>query len=105
MTKEAADTTKAVIEVLGRPYTILCPEENREKLERSAEHLDKRMREVQSASNAISQDRDRIAVTAALNLAYDLISQNSDIEQEGNLLGEKVGQLVENIELTIKQNS
>ncbi len=107
MTEKSANTTKhpVSIDVLGRPYTILCTREEEEILTRSAEELDQRIRRIQSGLNPVQQQRDRIIVTVALNLARDLLHQASETENRNQSLQGKIDSLASGIELTLQQNA
>jgi cell division protein ZapA len=64
--------------VLGRDFTVNCPDEERENLLAAARYLDGKMREIQQAGKITGQDR--IAIMAGLNIAYELLSsQNGDV--------------------------
>lgn len=58
------------VHILGKDYQVACPDEERNDLMRAASELDKRMREIRQSGNVIGVER--IAIMAALNLAYEL---------------------------------
>lgn len=70
------------IKILGKDYTISCPEEKRDELLSAASFLDRNMREIQQSGSTLGTER--IAVMAALNIAHDLISlrDNTGISDE-----------------------
>lgn len=59
------------ISVLGREFTVSCPEEERDGLIRAAQYVDARMQEGQRAGRPVNGERH--AVMAALNMAYELL--------------------------------
>lgn len=91
------------VEVLGKSYPMLCGEDERESLLRSAEHLNTRMKEVQETGNPITQDRDRVAITVAINLVYELLHASGELEQRHSSLQKRVDALADNISSVIKQ--
>ena len=62
------------ITILGKEYLIACPEYGRGDLIKSADYLDKKMREIRDAGKVIGTDR--IAVMAALNITNELLHEN-----------------------------
>jgi len=66
------------VTILDRDYRVACPEEERAGLRHSAELLDKRMREIRDGGRIV--DTDRIAVMAALNLTYEMLTARQQAE-------------------------
>jgi cell division protein ZapA len=62
------------IHVLDKEYKIACSEEERHDLQRSADYLDNKMREIRESGKIIGSDR--IAVMAALNITHELLAQD-----------------------------
>ncbi len=60
-----------LIRVLDKEYQVQCPPEEKHALQESAQALDQRMRDIRKSGHVIGLER--IAVMAALNLAYDLL--------------------------------
>ena len=60
------------INILGREFRVACPEDEQESLLSAATYLDKKMREIRDQGKVIGVER--IAVMAALNMAYELLS-------------------------------
>ncbi|MCW8900552.1 MAG: cell division protein ZapA [Gammaproteobacteria bacterium] len=61
------------IHILDKEYMIACSEDERHDLQRSADYLDKKMREIRDSGKIIGSDR--IAVMAALNISHELLTQ------------------------------
>lgn len=76
------------INILGKEYLIACPDNERSALIKSADFLDKKMREIRDSGKVIGTDR--IAVMAALNITNELLHENrgspsSSSEVEGRI--------------------
>jgi cell division protein ZapA len=71
------------IHILDKEYLIACSDDERHDLQRSADYLDKKMREIRDSGKIVGSDR--IAVMAALNISHELLSQNSDNPGSGNI--------------------
>lgn len=95
MSKEADQHTVSIT-ILDKEYLIACPEEERHDLIRSADYLDKKMREIRDAGKIIGSDR--IAVMAALNISHELLTGKS---AEGKL-DSAIGQRIRGIEAKIE---
>ena len=76
----AEKQTALTIRILGRDYSIACPEGERESLLSSAEYLSRRMHAIQRKGKTLGIDR--IAVMAALNIARDLIAAERQLERQ-----------------------
>ncbi len=61
------------VRILDKDYHIACPVPESTNLERAAEYLDKKMREIRRAGKVIGAER--IAVMAALNITHELHNQ------------------------------
>lgn len=79
MIPTAADddtVTPVTVQILDKDYRIACAPLEQPGLMECARLLDRRMREVRQNGRVIGADR--IAVMAALNLAYDLMQQRDN---------------------------
>lgn len=72
MTDKSADGI--TIHILDKEYMIACEEGERHDLQRSADYLDKKMREIRDSGKIVGSDR--IAVMAALNISHELLMQD-----------------------------
>ena len=71
--KRAAGGGKSIeVTVLGRGYTVACDDGERAALMKAVEYLDSKMAEIKKAGKVVGSER--IAVTAALNMAHELLS-------------------------------
>jgi cell division protein ZapA len=64
------------INILGREFRVACPEDEQDTLHSAATYLDRKMREIRDQGKVIGVER--IAVMAALNMAYELLSTRVD---------------------------
>ena len=76
MSKESDVVT---IQIMEKEYRVTCPDDEKEELIASANHLSARMSEIRSSGKVIGVDR--IAVMAGLNLAHEAI-QSGDLDGE-----------------------
>jgi cell division protein ZapA len=61
------------VSILGQAYTLGCPEGGEELLTKAVAHVDREMTNIRDAGKV--KARERIAVLAALNLAYQIAEQ------------------------------
>lgn len=85
------------VRILDKEYRISCGPEEQAGLRESAHMLDQRMREIRQTGRVIGADR--IAVMAALNIAYELIkiqdSQAQGQQEHERRLGDLQERLAE----------
>jgi cell division protein ZapA len=67
-----ASSSGVNISILGKEFTVACPDSERTALMGAARELDRRMREVQDSGKVIGTER--CAIIAALNLANELLA-------------------------------
>jgi len=72
----AEDVNTVGVHILDREYRINCPENEREALTKSAQHLDDKMREIRSSGKVYGIER--IAVMAALNITHEMLFSEGD---------------------------
>lgn len=68
------DKTAINVEILGKRYSVSCPETEVEALIQSAHYVDNKMREIRETRRVVGTDR--IAVMAALNIAHELLTEH-----------------------------
>ena len=61
------------VRILDKDYHIACPASQSTSLERAADYLDQKMREIRRSGKVIGAER--IAVMAALNITHELHNQ------------------------------
>jgi cell division protein ZapA len=59
------------VTIMGRTYKVACADDEREGLLAAVAHLDGKMNEIKAGGKVASAER--IAVTAALNIAHELL--------------------------------
>ena len=84
------------VTILDKEYLVSCDEQERHDLMRSADYLDKKMREIRDSGKIIGSDR--IAVMAALNISHELLTQ----ESESGSINPVVGQQIRGLEAKIE---
>lgn len=91
------------VRILEKEYAVACPAEERDDLLRSAEILNRKMREIRESGKVIGLDR--IAVMAALNLTNELLmAEKSDDKIDSKLIG-RVRDLRELVETTASESA
>ena len=81
----------ANVHILDKEYRVACQPEQREDLISAAHYLDKKMREIRERGTVIGNDR--IAVMAALNMAYDLLQLQHSSHSTVSDLGTRITRL------------
>lgn len=87
------------IHILDKEYLIACSDDERHDLQRSADYLDKKMREIRDSGKIIGSDR--IAVMAALNISHELLTQGSSASGSPDLesnIGTRIRSIQEKID-------
>ncbi|MGQ0501395.1 MAG: cell division protein ZapA [Panacagrimonas sp.] len=65
------DNLNVTVRIMGREYSVVCPQEEHEALVASADFLNDRMQAIRKRGKALGAER--IAVMAALNIARELL--------------------------------
>jgi cell division protein ZapA len=86
------------VQILDKDYRIACSPGEEVALVDCARLLDARMREVRQNGRVIGADR--IAVMAALNLLYDIMSRSAGVEQNT----ERLAHLQQRLEDAVRTN-
>lgn len=84
------------IHILDKEYLIACADDERHDLQRSAEYLDNKMREIRDSGKIVGSDR--IAVMAALNISHELLSQDGGTGKPDSQIGTRIRSLQDKIE-------
>lgn len=71
--------TSVTVKILEKEYQVACPEEERAALLRSADMLNRRMKEIRDSGKVVGLDR--MAVMVALNLANELLQLQGAFEE------------------------
>jgi cell division protein ZapA len=100
MTVQVIGTT---VEVLGKSYQLKCPENEVESLRNAAHFLEKQMQEVRSRAHVLSVDR--IAVFAALTMAHQLLTLETEKNQYEKNMTDRLQDLHDKIEKSFALNA
>jgi cell division protein ZapA len=87
------------VRILDKEYVIACLPDEQDGLLGSARLLDRRMREVRQSGRVVGSDR--IAVLAALNLTYELMTQRNQLQKSAAGMIERLQRLEERIERSL----
>ena len=71
-----SDNKGVEVRIMGREFTIACPPDEREGLLNAVAYLDKKMCDIRDSGKIVGAER--IAMMAALNLAHELLTTQSD---------------------------
>lgn len=91
------------VHIMGNEYHVSSPAEEVEKLEQAARNLDQRMREIKSGGRIVGVER--IAVMAALNMAYELIESDSKDSQVSEKVANRISKLKEDIDSVLASSA
>ncbi len=72
------------VNILDKEYLVSCTDDEKTELMRSANYLDKKMREIRESGKVIGSDR--IAVMAALNISHELLAGEAPGSNTGGKL-------------------
>jgi cell division protein ZapA len=75
MSNSVTDNT-VTINIMDRELKIKCPKDKVAELQEAATYLDNKMREIHHSNKLITIDR--VAITAALNIAHELIIEKQN---------------------------
>ena len=87
------------VSILDKEYLIACSDDERHDLIRSADFLDKKMREIRDHGKVIGADR--IAVMAALNISHELLNGSDQSAKNGS--NDQVGTRIKGLQEKIEQ--
>lgn len=94
MTDKSSDGI--TIHILDKEYMIGCTEEERHDLQRSADYLDTKMREIRDSGKIVGSDR--IAVMAALNISHELLNHDGGTTNPDASVGTRIRSIQEKID-------
>ena len=100
MTDNSSTTS---VKILDKEYRISCPQDEEASLQKAAQLLNEKMKEIKSGGKVIGLER--IAVMAALNMSYELlqtkdnqIENSSDAQEQIKLMMSKLDQALTSLE-------
>lgn len=69
--KDSKEALNVTVRIMGKEYTVACPQDEHEALVKSADYLNERMTTIRKRGKALGGEK--IAVMAALNIARELL--------------------------------
>ncbi len=94
MTDEDRQTLN--LSILSKEYQISCPASEAELLQKSAQDLNKRMLDIKTSGGIVGLER--IAVMAALNTTYDLLTEQKQHEKHNVTVNQYVDRLKQRLD-------
>ncbi len=96
----SAENNTLDIFILDKAYKIACPPAEQDNLQRAAQFLDRKMREIRGSGKVLGLER--IAVIAALNISHELLSrQQADTEPQ--VSAEAMASLLKRMEMALAE--
>ncbi len=93
------DTVPVTVHILDKDYRIACAKGEQDALLAAARHLNEKMSEIRNSGKVVGSDR--IAVMVALNLAHELLGQQSQKENSSQALSKRIRALQEKVEIAL----
>ena len=91
------------VHIMGNEYHVSSPEEQIEQLQNAARDLDNRMAEIKAGGRIVGIER--IAVMAALNLAYELGQSGHMDQQTSEKIDNKISKLSSDIDSVLASSA
>lgn len=88
--------------ILDKAYKIACPPAEQDNLQRAAQFLDRKMREIRGSGKVLGLER--IAVIAALNISHELLSRQQ-AEHEPHVSSEAMAGLLKRLETALAEDT
>ena len=91
------------VHIMGNEYHVSSPEDQVEQLEEAARDLDRRMREIKAGGRIVGIER--IAVMAALNMAYELLQSSGTDTETSQKIESKINKLCQDIDSVLASSA
>ena len=91
------------VRILDKEYRVACGEDEKQSLLETARFLDGRMREIRNAGKVVGTER--IAVMAALNLAYEILEKTHGKDETSELVCKRLRKMQDKIDLALNQGN
>ncbi|WOT04497.1 cell division protein ZapA [Shewanella youngdeokensis] len=91
------------ITLMGRTYSIACPEGQEEALRHVAHNLETQLVSLKARTNNLS--REEIAIMAALNTGYELLEEKQKNQDYNKQMDHKIGLLQSTLENALVERS
>ncbi len=89
------------IEILGKFYSVRCPESEVKALQQAATYLNQKMAEVFDSGKAINLER--IAIISALNIAHEFLQQDQQKTALENKINQQINRLQDKLDTAINR--
>lgn len=89
------------VRILDKEYRVACAPNEESSLISSARLLDQKMREIRASGKVIGTDR--LAVMAALNLAHELLDQQSTKHVNVDSINDRLQSMQAKIDIALRQ--
>jgi cell division protein ZapA len=86
------------VQIMGQGYVLGCPEGGEQRLQAAVDRVDGAMCKIRDAGKI--KARDRIAVLAALNLAFDL-TEKTPAASEASVDGQQLQELLDRLDVAL----
>jgi len=97
----SSDSVPVTVRIMEKEFCVACPADERDSLLASARYLDGQMRQIRDSRKVVGMDR--IAVICALNLAHELLQNNTAVPAE-NAFATRVKNLHDKIEIALQKD-
>jgi cell division protein ZapA len=98
-----SDIKPVTVHIMGNEYHVSSPEDQVAQLEKAAKDLDRRMREIKAGGRIVGVER--IAVMAALNLAYELLQSGQTDAVTSEKIETKINKLCKDIDSVLASSA
>jgi cell division protein ZapA len=94
-------TVNTIVEILGKPYPIRCPESELQSLQEAADYLNRKMAEIQESGKVINLER--IAIITALNIAHQFLQMDQQKDTLMSKINQRISTLQDKLDTAIKK--
>ena len=91
------------VQIMGQGYVLGCPEGGENRLASAVEKVDEAMCKIRDAGKI--KARDRIAVLAALNLAFDLAARPAAAEGQSTTSSAQLQSLLQRLDTVLARDN
>jgi len=103
MTGSVSEIKPITVHILGNEYHVSSPEDQVPQLQAAAVALDKRMREIKSGGRIVGIER--IAVMAALNMAYEIMQEGQTGSKDAISMADRIKKLQSQIDSALASDA
>jgi len=96
------DSDLVKVQILEKEYMVTCPEDERDGLRLSVDHVNLKMREIRDNGKVIGTDR--MAVMAALNISHELIQTKGREPQHSPIISARIRALQDKVDAALEQS-